>query len=341
MSPQRDMWSALPFGSALFCRCDPNVSVRRIEASFRKRGNSLSGDPCLRYVGDSVVRGFSFLSVLLVILRLLCCCSVLGSLFYGSRGFAQSTSCTVSTYFTTRWPSCSSLPWRSTFSRLHRPFSDHGHPQALCSRVLCFIRVSVFPGAWPPGVPPRRVSQPFLGLRVRRCVSLRISHVCPRTVLRFCVGSFPSSSFSSCWKRRLRSCSSSRSSLWLSRCVPFLCRQARVAWRHAWLGPFPGSAVPGGVVLARRCATPGAVCVRAVRSVARGDTINAVHGRGLGHYDRCRGLDHSVSPAAPVCEFPSIVALVDEACGNSTGAVLVFGVCPLLLLQVLLSRQQR
>ena len=50
-----------------------------------------------------------------------------------------------------------------------------------------------------------------------------------------------------------------------------------------------GSAVPGQVVLARRCATPGAVCVRAVRSVARGDTIGAVRGRSLGHYDRCRG----------------------------------------------------
>ena len=61
-----------------------------------------------------------------------------------------------------------------------------------------------------------------------------------------------------------------------------------------------GSAVLGQVVLARRCATPGAVYVRAVRSVACGDTIGAVLGRGLGHYDSCRGLDHSVSPAAPV-----------------------------------------
>ena len=31
--------------------------------------------------------------------------------------------------------------------------------------------------------------------------------------------------------------------------------------------------------------------VWAVRSVARGDTTGAVFGRGLGHYDRCRGLD--------------------------------------------------
>ena len=76
-----------------------------------------------------------------------------------------------------------------------------------------------------------------------------------------------------------------------SRCVPFHCRQARVAKRHALLGPFPGSEVLGQVVLARRCATPGAVSIRAVRSVARGDTTGAVLGRGLGHYDRCRGLD--------------------------------------------------
>ena len=52
-----------------------------------------------------------------------------------------------------------------------------------------------------------------------------------------------------------------------------------------------GSSVLGQVVLARRCTTPSAVYVRAVRSVARGDTIGAVLGRGLGHYDRCRGLD--------------------------------------------------
>ena len=57
----------------------------------------------------------------------------------------------------------------------------------------------------------------------------------------------------------------------------------------AWT--IPGSAVLGQVVLARRCATPGTVFVRAVRSVARGDTTGAVLGRGLGHYDKCRGLD--------------------------------------------------
>ena len=37
---------------------------------------------------------------------------------------------------------------------------------------------------------------------------------------------------------RFRSCSSSRSSMTLSRCVPFHCRQACVARRHALLGPF-------------------------------------------------------------------------------------------------------
>ena len=130
---------------------------------------------------------------------------------------------------------------------------------------------------------------------------------------------------------RLRSCTSSRSSLLRSRCFPFLCRQARVAKRHARLGPFPGSAVPGQIGLARRCATPGAVYVRAVRSVARGDTFGAVFGRSLGHYDRCRGLDHGVSPAAPVCVFPSFVACADEACGDSTGAVPVSGVLPVVI----------
>ena len=75
-----------------------------------------------------------------------------------------------------------------------------------------------------------------------------------------------------------------------------------------------------------------------MRSVARGDTIGAVRGRNLGHYDRCRGLDHSVSPAAPVCVFPSIVALADEACGDPQVQFLYLVFCPLLLLQVLLSR---
>ena len=28
-----------------------------------------------------------------------------------------------------------------------------------------------------------------------------------------------------------------------------------------------------------------------MRNVARGDTTGAVFGRGLGHYDKCRGLD--------------------------------------------------
>ena len=44
---------------------------------------------------------------------------------------------------------------------------------------------------------------------------------------------------------------------------------------------------------------------------------------------------------APRTVFPSIVALADEACGDSTGAVPVSVFCPLLLLQVLLSKQQR
>ena len=40
-----------------FVECDPNVFVRRIDASFRKRGNSLSGDPCQSCGGGSVARG--------------------------------------------------------------------------------------------------------------------------------------------------------------------------------------------------------------------------------------------------------------------------------------------
>ena len=63
------------------------------------------------------------------------------------------------------------------------------------------------------------------------------------------------------------------------------CQASCTAWT------IPGSAVLGQVVLARRCATPGADFVWAVRSVARGDTTGAVLGRGLGHYDRCRVLD--------------------------------------------------
>ena len=114
-------------------------------------------------------------------------------------------------------------------------------------------------------------------VEVHRCSSWTRFSLCP-LLCYVCLG--PDSVLLS---GVFRSCSSSRSSLLLSRCVPFLCRQARVARRHARLGPFPGSAVPGQVVLARRCATPGAVCVRAVRSVARGDTIGVVLGRGLGH----------------------------------------------------------
>ena len=151
------------------------------------------------------------------ILRLLCCCSVLGGRSYGSRGFAQtqclSPSCTVSAYYTTRWPSCSSPPWRSTLTRLHRPFLTLDILRLFVLVFFGSFAFGVIPGAWSPGVPPRRVSQSFLGLRDRRWVSLCLSHVCPRTVLGFCVGSCPSSSFSSCWKRRLRSCSSSRSSI--------------------------------------------------------------------------------------------------------------------------------
>ena len=90
---------------------------------------------------------------------------------------------------------------------------------------------------------------------------------------------------------RFRSCSSSRSSMMLSRCVPFHCRQARVARRHVLLGPFLEvqflDKLFSPVVVQRQVP----FYVRAVRSVTRGDTIGAVLGRGLGHCNRCRGLD--------------------------------------------------
>ena len=68
VSPERHVVNA-PFRECeVLSLDDPNVSVRRIEASFRKRGNSLSGNPCLAYllfagfvgfsVGCSVARGF-------------------------------------------------------------------------------------------------------------------------------------------------------------------------------------------------------------------------------------------------------------------------------------------
>ena len=96
---------------------------------------------------------------------------------------------------------------------------------------------------------------------------------------------------------------------------------------HSW------SAVLGQVVLSRRCATPGAVFVRAVRSVARGDTTGAVLGRALGHYDKCRGLDsqdrrfsYCGAEAVPRCpdEVPSSFFHGGRCpcCGDATGCSL-------------------
>ena len=77
----------------------------------------------------------------------------------------------------------------------------------------------------------------------------------------------------------------------LSRCVPFCCRQARVARHHALLGPFLEvqflDKLFSPVVVQRQVPD----FVQTVRSVARGDSTGAVLGRGLGHYDRCRGPD--------------------------------------------------
>ena len=65
----------LPFGSVWFSLCDPNVFVRRIEASFRKRGNSLSGNPCLASLTQVVVLcpGFFCSQVLSAFCWLFCC----------------------------------------------------------------------------------------------------------------------------------------------------------------------------------------------------------------------------------------------------------------------------
>ena len=61
----------------VFPLCDPNVSVRRIEASFRKRGNSLSGNPCLASLGP--VCGFVSWFLCSQFLSVICC------LFFCSR----------------------------------------------------------------------------------------------------------------------------------------------------------------------------------------------------------------------------------------------------------------
>ena len=80
---------------------------------------------------------------------------------------------------------------------LHRPTSSG----SLCSCSLAHSCLALFRVHGRLVLPPSRVSQSVQGLRDRRHVSLRISHFCPRAVLGFCVGSCPSSSFSSCWKR--------------------------------------------------------------------------------------------------------------------------------------------
>ena len=57
----------------------------------------------------------------------------------------------VKAYYTTRWSSCSSPPWRHTLTHFTGP-SDHGCPRAI---VFVFFGSFVFgitPGAWSPGV---------------------------------------------------------------------------------------------------------------------------------------------------------------------------------------------
>ena len=111
------------------------------------------------------------------ILRLLCCCSVLGGRSYGSRGFAQtqclSPSCTVSAYYTTRWPSCSSLPWRSTLTDFTVLFLTLDILRLLVLVFFGSFAFGVIPGACSPGVPPRREFSVFSRItRSSLCVSV-------------------------------------------------------------------------------------------------------------------------------------------------------------------------
>ena len=241
MSPQRDMWLTLPFGSVWFCLCPPTLPFGfgwHVGSGVFPFGWPLS-EVCW-WIRCS---WFHFLVGFRVFLRLLCCCSVLGSRFYGSRGFAQtlclSTSWTVSAYLR-----------RGGLRALH--FLGEAHSRGFTAPFLTMDILRLF-------VLVFFVSFALAFFRVRGllvsttqsisvfsrftssslCVSPHISRL-PSHSSGFCVGSCPSSSFSSCWKRRLRSCSSSRSSLLLSRCVPFslsagLCCQAScTAWTIPW-----------------------------------------------------------------------------------------------------------
>ena len=118
-----------------------------------------------------------------------------------------------------RWPSWL-LDLLGETAALVRSFTgpcDLGRPRR-STVVLVFLLLSLFgviPGcmvAW--CYHQAEYLKSVRGLRDRRHVpfsaylTFALAHV-----LGFCVGSCPSSSFSSCWRRRLRSCSSSRSSI--------------------------------------------------------------------------------------------------------------------------------
>ena len=240
-------------------------------ASFRERGSSLSGDPCLWYVGGSVARGFFFLSVLLNILRFLCCCSisrqsilwrsklradpVLVFLLNGQERIVRRGGYALRAV---------SLPCRQ--AREARHHSWYG------TRRLGLLVLAFFPSRGAPlGVSGPQMPVIMAAWTTGQCGVSQVQFLdkvfsIPVVVLRV---SWSRQCFTQ-W--RFRSCSSSRSSLLLSRWVPLslsadpCCQASTLLWTIA------GGAVLGQVVLARRCTTPGAVYGHRALSPPSGDT---------------------------------------------------------------------
>ena len=191
----------------VFSLCDPNVSVRRIEASFRKRGNSLSGNPCLASLGPGCSANGRF--------------GPDGQLhWYCKAGIAGVYTPRAGFLSLSSGPRCSAswLVWTRRLGLLVLTFV----PRAV------LLLVSQAPDARHHG----RLG-PQDSVEVHRCSSWTRFFSMPVVVLRV---SWSRQCFTQ-W--RFRSCSSSRSSLLFSRCVPFHCRQARVAKRlhcldHCW-----------------------------------------------------------------------------------------------------------
>ena len=151
-------------------------------ASFRKRGSSLSGDPCRRYVGGSVARGFIFLSVLLVYptFSVLLLCSR-RSVLWQSRFRADTVLVSLLYGECVFYDAVAIMPFTSLEKHIDEAspsFSDLGHPQALCSRVLWLIRVWRFSGclvSWCSTT--QRISVFSRITRSSLCVSLLISRL--------------------------------------------------------------------------------------------------------------------------------------------------------------------